>query len=96
MRYANQIGPLEREAARHAIREQIGRGVHYGGAADNQQLPPYDDMLLDDDEREEFRLQRQQGQQHRIGMITEVPLLSEPLMSMGPRMSPRASWPPFC
>ena len=63
MRYANQIGPLEREAARHAIREQIGRGVHYGGAADNQQLPPYDDMLLDDDEREEFRLQRQQGQQ---------------------------------
>ena len=21
---------------------------------------------------------------------------SEPLMSMGPRMSPRASWPPFC
>ena len=33
---------------------------------------------------------------HRIGIITEVPLLSEPLMSMGPRMSPRASWPPFC
>ena len=27
---------------------------------------------------------------HRIGIITEVPLLSEPLMSMGPRMSPRA------
>ena len=25
---------------------------------------------------------------HRIGIITEVPLLSEPLMSMGPRMSP--------
>ena len=39
------------------------------------------------------------GPEHRIGIITEVPLLSEPLMSMGPRhprTSPRASWPPFC
>ena len=36
------------------------------------------------------------SERHRIGIITEVPLLSGPLMSMGPRMSPRASWPPFC
>ena len=61
MRYANLNGPLEREAARHAILDQIGRGIDNRGAADNQQqFPPHDELLLDDDEREELR---QLGQQ---------------------------------
>ena len=51
MHYANQIGPLERNSARRAILDQIGRSVDHGGAADYwQQLPPYVDLSLDDDE----------------------------------------------
>lgn len=79
MRYANQIGPLEREAAREAMRQQIRPGMGNEGFADNPEQinnlndaqvnnldPPHDDLLLDDDESEELREQHQQLLQEQL------------------------------